>query len=335
MRRDLNLGMQKCTEVDTMTKSRSLLIMIRRHHSSCTTRAALLTARSLVGALLLACCLLAAGCHVAEPMWTRASIRPPAAPRTYIVNLPGMSGETWLDDKWTLGLGDGGVADHLEVYDWTRPNVFLAVLWDRRHNEQQARKIADAIAAHAQDYPNCPIVLTAGSAGCAVAIWALEDLPPGVQVQSVMLVAPAVDPDHDLTRALRHVREHLYSINSTNDWLVLDLATTLFGTADGAHTQGAGLHGFNRPPGCNPSEYKKLVQVSYRPEWARYGDDGGHTGSSNRAFARDVLAPMLLSDAAAIARTPSRIPPSRVASSPIAPSSSAQAAAYRVHAASQ
>ncbi|HZL33692.1 MAG TPA: hypothetical protein VFC78_00195 [Tepidisphaeraceae bacterium] len=219
---------------------------------------------------------------------------------TYLVDLPGMSGETYLDDKFVLGLGDGGVADHLEIYDWTQPNFLLTVLWDQKRNKAQAKKVADAIAAHVRQYPDCPIILTAGSAGCGIAVWALEDLPPGVQVQSAMLIAPAVDPNHDLTRALSHVRHHLYSINSENDWLVLNFATTLFGTADGVHTQGAGLHGFKQVKGANPAEYRKLVQVPYDAKWEELGNAGGHLGGSGRAFAREILAPMLVKDAATI-----------------------------------
>ena len=117
-------------------------------------------------------------------------------------------------------------------------------------------------------------------------------------MQSVVLIHPAVDPKHDLTRALRHVEGHMFAIKSPGDWLVLGIGTTLFGTADGGvHTPGAGLIGFHKPDPATPEAYQKLVELPYQLASIRYGVWGGHITPMSQSFAREVLAPMLVKDA--------------------------------------
>jgi len=104
----------------------------------------------------------------------------------------------------------------------------IGAVWAYDDNRAQARHIADRIADKLRQQPDAQIVLTAWSAGAAVAVWALEDLPDGVTVQSVLLVEPAVDPGHDLTRALRHVRGHLFATQSGGDFIMLGIGTMIF-----------------------------------------------------------------------------------------------------------
>jgi pimeloyl-ACP methyl ester carboxylesterase len=238
----------------------------------------------------------AIGCQ-ATPIIAPAAISPEAS-RRYVIHLPGMAGWIKADSNLVQGLADANVAGHYEIYDWTGPHWMIGAVWAYEDNRAQARHIADRIAAKLRQQPDAQIVLTGWSAGCAVAIWALEDLPDGVMVQSVLLVQPAVDPDHDLTHALRHVRRHLFATQSGGDSIMLGIGTLIFGTTDGgAHVIAAGNSGFHKPPAGDVAEYRKLVEIPYQSEWSKYHDFGGHAGPTEREFAKEVLGPMVINDA--------------------------------------
>jgi hypothetical protein len=120
-----------------------------------------------------------------------------------------------------------------------------------------------------------------------------------MQVQTVMLVQPAVNPDHDLSQGLRHVRGHLYATQSTNDWLFLGIGAVIFGTTDGgAHTFAAGNTGFTMPKSGDVAQYRKLVEMPYEPGWSKYGNDGGHLGPMDRRFTREIWGRVIEADVA-------------------------------------
>jgi len=221
----------------------------------------------------------------------------PGLEHTYLVHLPGIGGRTSLDINWVKGLQDGHVAGHAELYDWTRPNWWLWALRAYEHNRAESRMIADRIAARVHEDPQAKIILTAWSGGCQVAIWALEDLPDDVRLQSVVMVAPSMNPQYDMSRALSHIRGSLFAVTSPGDWFILGGGTLVFGVSDGSHTPGAGMVGFEIPESADQAEYKKLVQLAYAFKWAQYGNLGGHGGAVGTAFARDVMAPLLKEDA--------------------------------------
>lgn len=238
-----------------------------------------------------------AGCGSMTLCGAGAAPQPPGASHTYLLHMPGMAGWVQPDTDWLRGMEEGGAFDRIEVYDWPPPYFLIGAVQAYEHNRVAARWLADSIAAKVREDPAARIILSGWSAGAAITIWALEDLPDDVQVQSVLLIQAAVDPDHDLTRALRHVRGHLFSLQSGADLVVLGLGTLIVGTADGgAHTASAGQTGFHKPPGCNPEDYAKLVDLPYKLDWIVYGDLGGHVGQMSPALAKNVLAPMLAGD---------------------------------------
>jgi hypothetical protein len=245
-----------------------------------------------LGMLLL--CAALSGCQI-----TRASSSPnrsPIAKNTYILHLPGIGGRTLLDVNWVKALGAGGVADHMEVYDWIKPYSWIGALWAYDHNRAEAKVIAERISQKLTADPNANIVLTAWSGGCQVAVWALEDLPPPAKVQSVVMIAPSITPSYDLSRALSHVRGSLFACTSPGDWFVLGWGTSVFGTSDGARTNAAGMVGFAIPDGADMTQYRKLVQLRYAAVWVKYGNFGGHNGGISANFARYILAPKLKED---------------------------------------
>ena len=52
-------------------------------------------------------------------------------------------------------------------------------------------------------------------------MWALEKLPDDVMVDDLVMVASALSPQYDLSKALKHVRGKAYAFNSMLDVLIL------------------------------------------------------------------------------------------------------------------
>ena len=242
--------------------------------------------RWLSAALLLMAC---GGC-IATPT---VPAKPLPAGSTYLIHLPGIAGDSIFDRWWMNALQEQGAADRAELYDWTCNDPWLGALHAYHRNHREARKIAQWIAARLRSDPHAKVILTAESGGTALAVWALEDLPPALKVESVVLVAPAISPGYDLTAALRHVRAKAFYFTSPGDWFMLGWGTRTFGTMDGKHTDGAGHVGFHPPPSASPIEYRKLIRERYNPSWWRWGNFGSHGGGMSSAFARHVIAPLL------------------------------------------
>jgi len=211
-----------------------------------------------------------------------------------VLHLPGIAGYLGCDRHLLAGLSEGGVKAHVAVYDWTDNDPGLRALHAYERNQTEAQRVADMIVDHARLDPTSPIYLTSHSGGCGIAIWALEKLPADVAVDSVLLMAPALSPEYDLTHALRHVRGQLYAFTSVHDVVVLEAGTKLFGTIDGVLTAAAGFGGFVRPPGADIQLYNKLIPEPYEDDWMQYDDYGDHIGAMSRKFAANVLAPLLL-----------------------------------------
>jgi hypothetical protein len=135
------------------------------------------------------------------------------------------------------------------------------------------------------------------SAGTAVLVYALEALPAGKQVDTVVVLSSSMAAGHDLTEALRHVRGKLYAFGSQHD-PVLNAVIPMVGTADREFrlTDVAGLRGFHMPSDAGPetqSLYSKVVNVLWRSEFARYGNLGTHTGATTPDFVARVITPLL------------------------------------------
>jgi predicted alpha/beta hydrolase family esterase len=211
-----------------------------------------------------------------------------------LLHLPGIGGPRWCDQHLMSGLRYGGVFANQVLYDWTENQPGIHALQAYEQNHDEAAKVAEMLAAHASADPDSTIYLTAHSGGCAIAVWALEKLPDNVKVHTVLLVAPALSPDYDLTPALRHVTGKMIVLSSKLDTVVLFTGTKLFGTMDGQRVPAAGFSGFVQPPGADSREYRKLHQYAYRYTWEQYGDYGDHIGATAPLFAQWVIAPLIL-----------------------------------------
>lgn len=234
---------------------------------------------------------------------------PPAAPlslrpitrltavvsRPLVFHLPGIGGALSIDRSMVNGLVAGGFKGDVEIYDWTEGDSGIHALRSLDRNRGEAKQIAALLLAHHLAQPAGQIYITCHSGGAGLAVWALEDLPPSVQVERVVFLSPALSPDYNLTAALRHVASKAYVFSSESDNLILGYGTRVFGTIDGIKTDAAGRVGFRRPASGDVEQYAKLVSLPYNPDWVRYHDLGDHIGGMTRAFGQQVLLPLILS----------------------------------------
>lgn len=210
-----------------------------------------------------------------------------------LIHLPGIAGARPLDRHFVAGLHDGGYEGKSEIYDWTAGDPGIAALLARRRNERQADRIAARIERLLSDDPQLKIRLVCHSGGAGIAAWALERLPEGLQVETLVLVAPALSQQYDLSKALTHVRGKAYAFTSPNDTIILGAGTRLFGTIDGVKEEASGLVGFTKPGEADDTQYAKLVSMPYTAEWMDLGNSGDHIGPMGRTFAKEVISPIL------------------------------------------
>jgi Serine aminopeptidase, S33 len=213
---------------------------------------------------------------------------------TWLLHLPGMGGEMVIDHLLTRGLLDGGIDADLTIYDWTGPDRGPVALAQVKRHEAQSTIVAQMIEKHVREHPNQKIIITSHSAGAGILAWALEKLPDDVMVDDIVFCAPALSPDFDLSKALRHARHKAYAFNSVLDVVVLGYGTKMAGTVDRKNVDAAGRVGFVMPDGGDAEQYAKLQQIPYDADWLRFGNAGEHIGPMMRPFARNVIASVLL-----------------------------------------
>ncbi len=222
--------------------------------------------------------------------------------RGVVIYLDGAGGGNPLVDwgeQVKEGLRLAGYGGAIREYEWQTRLGALADQWaSERYKRDQARQVAERIVVIRREHPGEPLYLMALSAGTAVAVFALEALPPSVQVTDVVLLSSSMSADYDLTRALQHVRGRMYVTLSHRDD-VLKVLVPLFGTAD-RQFEGrriAGLQGFAVPAGADERVRRLYCRIEYIRWTPRYGSDddfGAHLETTVPEFIANVVAPRML-----------------------------------------
>jgi hypothetical protein len=189
-----------------------------------------------------------------------------------------------------------GLVHEVRVWSWGHGfGRWHADLTNEANRDNQAAAIAAEVMAFVVGRPTAPVFLIGKSGGTGVIVKALEQLPDA-SVERVVLLAPALSPNYDLTKALAAIRREIVVFWSPFDVVVLGLGTRIFGTIDRAHTAAAGLVGF-RPPGprgsAPPPLYAKLKQVKWNVGMAPTMYWGGHVGPDSPWFIRKYVIPLL------------------------------------------
>ena len=168
-----------------------------------------------------------------------------------------------------------------------------ADLTNATNRDAGAKTVAEEVLAFRQAHPGKIVHLIGKSGGTGVVVKALEQLPADA-VETVVLIAPALSPRYDLSRALTAVHRRAVVFWSPLDVIVLGAGTRLFGTIDRVHSVSAGLVGFRPPSPDRASSYAKLKQIRWRPAMAWTGYFGGHVGPDLPAFLRKYVVPLLV-----------------------------------------
>ncbi len=198
-------------------------------------------------------------------------------------------------DVWVRrGLERGGYVGDFERFRWSSwlgPGADHLVV---ARSKGKAFSLARKIEGARREFPNGKIHLMSLSAGSALILSALEDLPKDVQVDTVVLLSPSVSSRRDLTPALEHVKGKLYATCSEHDGINSALPIT----ADGGEGPPAGYRGFFRPFKREPralEPYAKVVNLPWRPGYVGLGWRGDHVGVTSSRFIECVIAPRILS----------------------------------------
>ncbi len=221
---------------------------------------------------------------------------PKVRPDGVVWVFPGVLAGSWRMAPACQGFRDAGVKSEIRVNEWDRPVYdMLAQLTDLEANRAMAARVAGQIAADRERDPAAQIDLVGYSAGGGVALLVAEALPENVHVRSIILAQPAVDPKHDLTRALQHVDGQLVNLYAPHDWFVLDAGTKALGTVDRQYVASAGKVAFDLAAAVPDEALRsKVVQVSWRPEMIWAGHIGSHLGILSREWNKRYVAPYLL-----------------------------------------
>jgi len=218
----------------------------------------------------------------------------------YVFYLDGAGGGGALSN-WSGGLKkgllDAGYPGAGEIFDW---NTGKGVVADQDasvdYKRSKAAECARRIQQYSNDNPGAPVTLIGLSAGTAVAVFTLEALPPSCSVEDVILCGASISADYDLTRALERVKRRMYVFTSEKD-AVLAFLVPMAGTADRTSASSAGLRGFSMPTRGSAEtrrEYAKVTHIAWKPEFARYGDFGGHTDALKAPFVQQYMAPLIM-----------------------------------------
>ncbi len=217
--------------------------------------------------------------------------------RGLVLCVGGAGGVTGEANRVRKGLNDGGVDWALEKFKWSRYNA-LKDQTDIKANKLKAKELAKRVQSYRRDYPGRQVYLVGVSAGTGLVVWALEELPAGEKADGAVLLASSLEAKYDLSRAMENVAGQIYSFYSRVD-PILRLGVPLVGSVDRSRTLAiGGADGFKVP--TNADNYtqklyeKKLSQRSWQPGDVWQGNAGGHLGTTNPAFVRKRIAPLIL-----------------------------------------
>jgi pimeloyl-ACP methyl ester carboxylesterase len=243
--------------------------------------------------LLLICWIVTTLPAAAAPEPTLPSLEP------HIIVLPGVEGPSPCSRGIVSGLRQTHPNATYEVFDWTTGHVYRMLYhargWDR--NQAVAALLADHIVTLQNQEPYRPIILVGHSGGGAMAVLALEQLPPGYRIHQAILLAPYISPVRSLATSLDRTLQGIDVFHSPFDFIVLGAATMTVGTLDRVRLPAAGMVGFHTPQGLDEGSQflyaAKLHQHGYEPAMFLTGHYGGHFTCTLPEFVNRYVSPVI------------------------------------------
>ena len=227
--------------------------------------------------------LAAAGCQSNAPL----------EGQNLVVLVPGCAGDGFWYNDLRESVAAAQPAVIVRTFEWGLPlPLYMLNLQDKRIHSKAEEALAKALKSWRDRYPSGRLTLLGHSAGCGVILGSLSRMDRPVDVENVVLLAPSVSPDYQISPALRQIAGTLHIFYSDSDRLWLGWRTSTFGTYDSVRTEAAGKVGLNVDH-LHADLREKVVQHAYEPEFAELGHGGGHFGSLGRRFDDKVIAPLL------------------------------------------
>jgi len=203
-----------------------------------------------------------------------------------VIVLPGIEGESSMNQDVRYGLVSGGVNQAVPINRWgsTLPGVSLLInQMNVIGNRIAAKKLADMIVAYQDTHPGKPVHIVGHSGGGGVAVFAAEALPPGRQIDGLVLLSASISSAYDCGKALGRCRKGILNFYCRNDGLLV-IGTLIAGNVDGIRGPGAGAIGFDK-------EYPTLQQREITAK--AFGDDP-HAAATRSGFVSANVAPWIL-----------------------------------------
>jgi pimeloyl-ACP methyl ester carboxylesterase len=212
-----------------------------------------------------------------------------------VVILPGMEMHPAHSALIREGLMEGGVSYAFEIYNWYNGNISAKYVYDEAASRMRARELADHIFYYQITHPERPVFLIGHSGGGAIAVFATEVAARRRPIDGLIVLAPLLGPEYDLTTALNGSNGRMVNCWSSTDFL-LRAFTTAAQNFDGSSGETAGQGGFRLPPGAPASREKafaSLVQIKWAPDMLKEGNWGGHLAWSDPYWVKAELAPII------------------------------------------
>ena len=205
---------------------------------------------------------------------------------------PGAGNIDFGDQGIRKGLEQSGYRGQVASVAWTisfNPAIDQALRLNARLG---GSRLASYIEKYLEQYPDGQVNLIGLSAGSGVAIWALEELKPGYQVDTVVLLSSSLHHEYDVSKALSHVKGNIYNYYSSVD-PILAGPMKVFGTIDGVFFEdGAGAVGLHSPHGG-----ERITNIAWQPAFKKYGYYGGHTDVTNPEFVQSHISQHIITAA--------------------------------------
>ena len=174
----------------------------------------------------------------------------------------------------------------VDMRRWGLPLLGIHNLRAAQDNRTFAQGVAADITRWRRENPDALLFLVGYSGGGGVASLVLEELPEGVAIDRLILVAPAISAGFEIERlAAQHVSEYVVNYASEKD-LQVGLGTRLFGTIDRKYEYAAGFSGFD-------AQSDNLVQWHWRASDREFGHMGNHVAYLGRRWQLGFLLPAI------------------------------------------
>ncbi len=163
-----------------------------------------------------------------------------------------------------------------------------------QHIRTEGAMLAGVVQQFRAENPGVAVYLMGHSAGAAVIVAALENLPPEA-VERSFLLAPSLSADYDIRPALKAVQQGLHVFYSHRDTAYLGVWTGILGNSDRHWGPSSGHIGFQVSSGTAEDAvlWPKFYQRGWEPSDRATGNDGKHYGDYQPNFVRSQIVPFL------------------------------------------